>query len=466
MQTLYDLKNHHILQLLSEQTVWGMTSYTVYDPCAGTVYTLQADEVSFETPNSRNSIEIEAGIRYQLILPWLQNELRGGAVSVTPESVIPLPHQRYVLERVLRSENIRFILADEVGLGKTIEAGLVIRELKKRGLIRRILIVCPTGLVTQWHMEMQEKFGEQYHVILPEEFDTIRRITRQQDIYGQFDQVISPMDAIKPLDHRAGWSAEKVDAYNRERSEGIVNSGWDLIVIDEAHRTAGSGADVARHRLGRMLSEASPYLLLLTATPHSGKTEPFLRLVHMIDRDAFPNEKAVVKEQVAPYLIRSEKREALDNEGNKLFKNRTTRVLELHWEAQHSLQKELYEAVTKYVSKAYRQEMQSSKRNMMQVLLLIMFQRLVSSSTRAVRVSLEKRVGLLQESTSGQLRLRPITVENEDEETLESVITAVSSNQQSETKELQNLIALAKQAEYQYPDVKLDKLLPKIHSGK
>lgn len=458
MQSIYDLKNKRSVRLLTEQTVWGMTSYTVYDPCVGTVYTLQADEVSFDTPNSRNSIEIEAGIRYQLILPWLQNELRGGAVSVTPESVIPLPHQRYVLERVLRSENIRFILADEVGLGKTIEAGLVIRELKKRGLIRRILIVCPTGLVTQWHMEMQEKFGEQYHVILPEEFDTIRRITRQQDIYGQFDQVISPMDAIKPLNHRAGWSDEKVADYNRERSEAIVNSGWDLIVIDEAHRTAGSGADVARHRLGRMLSEASPYLLLLTATPHSGKTEPFLHLVRMIDADAFPNERAVVKEQVAPYLIRSEKREALDNEGNKLFKNRTTRVLELHWEAQHSLQRELYEAVTKYVSKAYRQEMQSAKRNMMQVLLLIMFQRLVSSSTRAVRVSLEKRVGLLQESTSGQLRLHPITIENEDEETLESVITAVSPNQQSETKELQSLIALAKQAEYQYPDVKLDKL--------
>ena len=458
MKNIFDLKNRCTVQLLSEQTVWGMTSYTVYDPCKGDVYTLQAYEVSFEIPDIGNALTAEAGIRYRLILPWLQNELRGGAVSVTPESVIPLPHQRYVLERVLRSENIRFILADEVGLGKTIEAGLVIRELKKRGLIQRILIVCPTGLVTQWHMEMQEKFGEQYHVILPEEFDTIRRITRQQDIYGQFDQVISPMDAIKPLDHRAGWSDEKVADYNRERSEAIVNSGWDLIVIDEAHRTAGSGADVARHRLGRMLSEASPYLLLLTATPHSGKTEPFLRLVRMIDADAFPNERAVVKEQVAPYLIRSEKREALDNEGNKLFKNRTTRVLELHWEAQHSLQRELYEAVTKYVSKAYRQEMQSAKRNMMQVLLLIMFQRLISSSTRAVRVSLEKRVGLLQESPAGQLRLRPITIENEDEETLESVITAVSSNQQSETKELQNLIALAKQAEYQYPDVKLDKL--------
>ena len=156
MQTIYDLKNRCSVQLLSEQTVWGMTSYTVYDSCLGTVYTLQADEVSFEKPEDRGSLAAEADIRYRMLLPWLQNELRDGAVSVTPESVIPLPHQRYVLERVLRSENIRFILADEVGLGKTIEAGLVIRELKKRGLIKRILIVCPTGLVTQWHMEMQE----------------------------------------------------------------------------------------------------------------------------------------------------------------------------------------------------------------------------------------------------------------------------------------------------------------------
>ena len=83
-------------------------------------------------------------------------------------------------------------------------------------------------------MEMQEKFGEQYHVILPEEFDTIRRITRQQDIYGQFDQVILSDGCHQPLDHRAGWSDEKVADYNRERSEAIVNSGWgDLIVIDE-----------------------------------------------------------------------------------------------------------------------------------------------------------------------------------------------------------------------------------------
>ena len=140
----------------------------------------------------------------------------------------------------METNNIRYILADEVGLGKTIEAGMIIKELKSRGLISRILVVCPTGLVTQWASEMQEKFHEKFHVILPSDYDTIRRLTDSEDVYGQFDQVISPMDSIKPLVKRNGWTDEQVERYNEERIFSIINSGWDLIIIDEAHRVAGS----------------------------------------------------------------------------------------------------------------------------------------------------------------------------------------------------------------------------------
>ena len=167
----------------------------------------------------------------------------------------------------METNNIRYILADEVGLGKTIEAGMIIKELKSRGLISRILVVCPTGLVTQWASEMQEKFHEKFHVILPSDYDTIRRLTDSEDVYGQFDQVISPMDSIKPLVKRNGWTDEQVERYNEERIFSIINSGWDLIIIDEAHRVAGSSSDVARYKLGNLLSQASPYLLLLSATP-------------------------------------------------------------------------------------------------------------------------------------------------------------------------------------------------------
>lgn len=156
------------------------------------------------------------------------------------------------MNRAMETNNIRYILADEVGLGKTIEAGMIIRELKSRSLVSRILVVCPTGLVTQWASEMQEKFHEKFQVILPSDYDTIRRLTDNDDVYGQFDQVISPMDSIKPIEKHAGWSEEKVEKYNEERIYSIINSGWDLIIIDEAHRVAGSSGEVARYKLGNL----------------------------------------------------------------------------------------------------------------------------------------------------------------------------------------------------------------------
>jgi SNF2 family DNA or RNA helicase len=91
----------------------------------------------------------------------------------------------------MESNTIRYILADEVGLGKTIEAGMVIKELKTRGLVKRVLVVCPTGLVTQWAAEMQEKFHEKFNVILPSDYDTIRRLTDKRRLrsMGRMEQV-------------------------------------------------------------------------------------------------------------------------------------------------------------------------------------------------------------------------------------------------------------------------------------
>lgn len=242
-------------------------------------------------------------------------------------------------------------------------------------------MVCPTGLVTQWASEMQEKFHEKFQVILPSDYDTIRRLTDNDDVYGQFDQVISPMDSIKPIEKHAGWSEEKVEKYNEERIYSIINSGWDLIIIDEAHRVAGSSGEVARYKLGNLLAQASPYLLLLSATPHNGKTEPFLRLIRLLDADAFPNAKSIVREQVAPFLIRTEKREAIDNNGNLLFKNRITHLVTISWDERNNLQRELYEMVSSYVAKTYNKALRNRKKNMCLIFLLIIMQRMVTSST-------------------------------------------------------------------------------------
>ena len=454
---VFDKTKNERVQILEISEVWGFVSYKVYNASTGTVYKLSAEDICAEVPEENFN---ESYLRYVAMLSKIKNETSEGILSKLSSGIIPLPHQLHVLNRALSNNNVRYILADEVGLGKTIEAGLIIKELKTRGLIKRILIVCPTGLVTQWSLEMQDKFNEKFHVILPEDYDTIRRITGNEDVYGQFDQVISPMDSIKPLERRVGWTEEKIAQYNEERIYSIINSGWDLVVIDEAHRVAGSSGEVARYKLGNLLAAASPYLLLLTATPHNGKTEPFLRLIRLVDEKAFPNINAIVKEQVAPYVIRTEKREAIDNNGNKLFKNRTTRAIELHWDERHSMQRRLYEMVSDYVSKNYNKAMRNRGKNMWFVFLLIMMQRLVTSSTSAVRESMERRVKVLEEQAfKYQSMSEEEFAEMELEENMEDAIAAISLDIKEEIAQLNDIIAVAKQAEFQYLDVKVEPLL-------
>lgn len=448
------------VQVLERIEMWGYTSYKIFDSATGQVY--KATEEQLNKGGSAVQYD-ENYLRYVTLLAKIKNETAGGFLSALSSGIIPLPHQLHVLNRAMETNHIRYILADEVGLGKTIEAGMIIKELKSRGLVRRVLVVCPTGLVTQWASEMQEKFHEKFQVILPSDYDMIRRLTDADDVYGQFDQVISPMDSIKPIDRHAGWTDERVEKYNEERIYSIINSGWDLIIIDEAHRVAGSSGEVARYKLGYLLSQASPYLLLLSATPHNGKTEPFLRLVRLLDEEAFPNAKSIVKEQVAPYLIRTEKREAIDNNGNLIFKNRVTHLVELNWDERHTLQRELYEMVSSYVSKTYDKARRNRKKNMCLIFLLIIMQRMVTSSTAAVRQSLERRLQVLKTQS---VRIGSLTEEDlaelDIEDGVEEAIEAMSLDIDAEIEELERIIAVAKQAEFQYPDVKVEKLVDTI----
>ena len=454
---VFDKNNNVQVQVVDISTIWDFVSYKVFNPVTGIVYKLSAEAVEAE------SSKVDANeyyLRYVAMLSKIKSETSEGILSKLSSGVIPLPHQLHVLNRAVSDNNVRYILADEVGLGKTIEAGLIIEELKARGLIKRILVVCPTGLVTQWNIEMEEKFGEKFRIILPEDYDTIRKITDNDDVYGQFDQVISPMDSIKPLERRVGWTEERIEQYNEERIYSIINSGWDLVIIDEAHRVAGSSSEVARYKLGNLLAAASPYLLLLTATPHNGKTEPFLRLIRLVDEKAFPNMKAVVKEQVAPYVIRTEKREAIDNNGNLLFKKRNTHIVELHWDERHTQQQKLYEMVSDYVSKNYNKAMRNRGKNMWVIFLLIMMQRLVTSSTTAVRQSLQKRIKILEEQAFQYESMTEAEFAEIDlEENMEEAIASMSMDVKSEINDLEQIVSVAQQAEYQYLDVKVEPLL-------
>lgn len=165
-------------------------------------------------------------------------------------SVIPLPHQIRALSRAISRDRVRYLLADEVGLGKTIEAGLIMRELKLRGLVKRTLVLAPKGLVTQWVAEMRTHFGEEFRLLIPSDFSAYRRLAREDNLWQSHPQVVCPMDSVKPLDGRRGWSREQVAEYNRERFEDLISAGWDLVIVDEAHRLGGSTDQVARYPLG------------------------------------------------------------------------------------------------------------------------------------------------------------------------------------------------------------------------
>src|SRR5690606_1418398 len=224
------------------------------------------------------------------------------------------------------------------------------------GMARRILVVAPKGLVRQWQAEMRLHFGEQFTFVEPAELSAFRQWRNdEENLWRVHDQVICSLDSVKPMEGRKGWSVEQLQTYNRERFEDLISASWDLVIIDEAHRMGGSTDQVARYKLGAALAEAAPYLLLLSATPHQGKTDQFHRLMQLLDRDTFPDVSSIAADRVRPFVVRTEKRAAIDAEGKPLFKPRMTRLQPVAWLDRHSAQQGLYEAVTEYVRHGYNQ---------------------------------------------------------------------------------------------------------------
>lgn len=191
--------------------------------------------------------------------PWIADELiwraaagraiaalsPPGAAATHQPGLTPLPHQVAALERALSTNPIRLLFADEVGLGKTIEAGLVLSELKARGRARRILVVAPKGVQLQWISELDQLFGEQFVLVGAGGIPVDAGINP----WTTFDQVVCSLDSIKPVRIRSGWTPERIRSFNEERFAAVVGAGWDLVIIDEAHHVSGSSEDVARHRL-------------------------------------------------------------------------------------------------------------------------------------------------------------------------------------------------------------------------
>ena len=326
-------------RVVDRQDMWGEIAYRVWLPTKDAVVRARSQDLAMldsVQPTVAHILHTAAAAK---LLDALEDNL---LLAPIPSSVVPLPHHLYALTRAMSQHRIRYLLADEVGLGKTIEAGLILRELKLRGMAKRVLVVAPKGLVRQWQAELRLHFGEKLQFIDPAELAALRQWRNEEEnLWRLHDQVICSLDSVKPIEGRKGWSLEQLNNYNRERFEDLISASWDLVIIDESHRMGGSTDQVARYKLGAALAEAAPYLLLLSATPHQGKTDQFLRLMQLIDRESFPDEGSVSRDRVRPFVIRTEKRNSIDAEGLPLFKPRVTRLQAVAWQDRHGAQQRL-----------------------------------------------------------------------------------------------------------------------------
>jgi superfamily II DNA or RNA helicase len=448
-------------RVVDREDIWGETTYRVWLPGRDAVVRARSRDLSpldAVQPTVEHILHTASAAK---LLDALEDSL---LLAPIQSSVVPLAHQLYALNRAMSRDRIRYLLADEVGLGKTIEAGLILRELKLRGMARRILVVAPKGLVRQWQAEMRLHFGENFQFIEPAELSSFRQWrSDEENLWRLHDQVICSLDSVKPLEGRRGWSLDQLSAYNRERFEDLISASWDLVIIDEAHRMGGSTDQVARYKLGAALAEAAPYLLLLSATPHQGKTDQFHRLMQLLDRDSFPDESSVSAERVHPFVVRTEKRVAIDAEGKPLFKPRMTRLHPVAWQDRHTSQRKLYKAVTDYVRHGYNQAMAAKQRHI--GFLMILMQRLVTSSTAAIRATLEKRQALLE-----QPQLQPSLFETADvyewselDGQTQVDIAIQTKGWEMEKAEVDTLLDLARATEAQGTDAKAEALLELIY---
>ncbi len=383
--------------------------------------------------------------------------------------VDPLPHQlEAVYEYFMKLPSVRFLLADDAGAGKTIMAGLLIRELKLRGLAERILVVCPANLTFQWQREMFEKFDQQFHVL------------RGSNIRDQFgmnqwldnNQVITSLDLAKREDILAG----------------LRQATWDLVIIDEAHRMSASDEShkSQRYRLGELLRDSADNILLMTATPHKGDPRNFTLFLQLLDQDAYADvksiEEAMAKRRAPFYLRRTkeamvyfpERQEDGEWATMPVFTKRIPRTADFNIEGDEL---KLYKEVTDFVKKqSSRAAAQGDDRRAHAIgFLMSMYQRRLASSTRSMKKSLENRARRLEDRLAHAQELAsnapPVLPDLEDleemddhererlEELLDAITLTESADQvRDEIAELQELAVQAGAVEDSGTEAKLHRL--------
>jgi superfamily II DNA or RNA helicase len=301
--------------------------------------------------------------------------------SLSIARIDPLPHQlEAVYDYFLKLPRIRFLLADDPGAGKTIMAGLLIKELKARGVIKRILIVAPANLTFQWQRELKEKFRENFGIIRGD----VLRANYGSNPWQENNQVITSVS----------WASLQEDA-----NQSLLRATWDLVIVDEAHKMSAFDDEhkTYAYQLGENLSERTDHFLLMTATPHKGDKKQFQLFMRLLDKDVYADIASLdeaLEQKSAPFYLRRVK-EALvsfpDPETGVIKSLFTKRVVRTTGFQIQDEEWDFYNELTNYVEEqSIRAAADNSARARAVGFTMAMLQRRFASSLYAVRRSLER----------------------------------------------------------------------------
>lgn len=348
----------------------------------------------------------------QAIKSWNENT---GALSYL--DIDPLPHQIHLVHHILSSGNLNWLIADDVGLGKTIETGMLIHALLERDLARRILLITPAGLTRQWQEELYDKFkldqfqiyGEQFYIEHPRH-------------WKMYDFVIGSIDKLKHPEHLHML---------------LESEPWDLVIFDEAHRLSRrqygkklSASD--RFKLARELRPKTKNIILLSATPHQGKQDQFIALLELLrperrkELHTFNLHPEILKEMI----FRNHKADVTDAEGNFIFKGTTAHAIKIPSTAQQiAFDKKLQH----YLRQGYSAGSEMGNKGRAIGFVMTIYRKLAASSTAAIHRALHRRLSRLSEQDSSFIFSDVLSEENilderyigEEEESYQDNVQAI-----------------------------------------
>jgi superfamily II DNA or RNA helicase len=327
-----------------------------------------------------------AWLAYQAArLPLLES-----AAGLTAAKIDLLPHQVVLTHRIATSQPRRYLIADEVGLGKTIETALILRELAGRGEMKRALMVVPAGLVNNWHRELNEVFHLNFEV-----FGSEGDVTdRKSNAFAKHDLLIASVDTLK-------------QPRRMKRLEEAPQ--WDLIVFDEAHhltawRSGGKTKKTQNYKLAELLKEKARDLILLSATPHQGDHYRFWMLIRLLKPDVFESTEEMVEKRhrLNHVVFRRTKADACRPDGSPLFARRWVHTESFLMSVEERV---FYEKLTEYLAEGFALAKRQGQKGVALGFVMTIFQKISASSFAAVQRTLRRRLialavheGLIHES--------------------------------------------------------------------